>query len=62
MQPQAIVLCRCVLWASRMVSHIKTVIMGMVLSSETVVNFNHLAQLAVWEYSVEFILSNSVKK
>jgi len=45
-----------------MVSHIKTVIMGMVLSSETVVNFNHLAQLAVWEYSVEFILSNSVKK
>jgi len=45
-----------------MVSHIKIMIMGMVLSSETVVNLNHLAQLAVWEYSAEFILGNSFKK
>jgi len=47
MKPQT-VLCRCVLWAGWIVvSHIKTMIMGMVLSSETVVNLNHLAQLAV---------------
>lgn len=61
MQPQ-VVLCRCVLWAGWMMSHIKIMIMGMVLSSETVVNLNRLAQLAVWEYSAEFILSNSFKK
>jgi hypothetical protein len=61
MQPQ-VVLCRCVYWAGWMVSHIKIMIMGIVLSSETVVNLNHLSQLAVWEYSAEFILSNSFKK
>jgi hypothetical protein len=46
MQPQTVFLCRCVLWAGWMVRHIKTMIMGMVLSSETVINLN---QLAVWE-------------
>jgi hypothetical protein len=54
MQPQAVFLCGCVLWAGWMMSHIKTMIMGMVLSFETVVNLNHLAQLAVWEYSAEY--------
>lgn len=62
MQPQVVLLCRCVLWAGWMVSRIKIMIMGMVLSSETVVNLNYLSQLAVREYSAEFILSNSFKK